>query len=206
MSPNSFIPAGRTSRIKKGDVYLQLQTEYAARPYPRITTTIINDGRVIHKVEKKLKQPVESIEEQQRIESAMRHLHKEISSVVEENPFNFEHGIGGPPKPKTIPDQLKAVPGVRRLLQMNADGSFVGEGPSDAFKSIYKDLLKSLNELMAIFDPLPSNNGERQKGVYEVEPNKLYFISAGSTFYFLLCEPTDPPTDLETQFKSIVSK
>lgn len=208
MSTNSFLPAGRTSRIKKGEVYLQLQTEYAARPYPRITTTIINDGRVVHKVEKKLSQPVDCYEEQQRIEAAMRHLHSEITSVVKENPFNGERGVGGAKSssaPLGIPEKLAAVKGVRRVLELDQDGQFTQSEPSEAFRGLYKDLLKSLADLIQIFDTLPGENGNRQKGVYEVERNRLYFLSSGTFFYFVLCEPKDEPVEFEKVFKAIIT-
>jgi len=39
---------------------LQVQTEYASRPAPRITTTILDSGRVIHKIGNQLERPIES--------------------------------------------------------------------------------------------------------------------------------------------------
>ena len=64
MTVNQFIPAGRTSLVNKDGSSIQIQTEYAFRPYPRVTTTILDNGRVLHKVERKLNKGIDSIEEQ----------------------------------------------------------------------------------------------------------------------------------------------
>ena len=67
MMVERYIPAGRTSLVKTGSGSLQLQTEYAYHPYPRITTAIQSSGQVLHKVEKRLAKEIGSIEEQQRM-------------------------------------------------------------------------------------------------------------------------------------------
>jgi len=77
-----FIPAGRTSLVKRGDQQLQVQTEYAYRPYPRITTTILNAGQVLHKLEKRLDRPIESIEEQNIAEDVIKRQHQEVVALI----------------------------------------------------------------------------------------------------------------------------
>lgn len=77
-----FIPAGRTSVVKRGETMLQVQTEYAYRPYPRITTTILNSGQVLHKLEKKLDHPIASVEEQNLAESVIKRQHTEVMGLV----------------------------------------------------------------------------------------------------------------------------
>ena len=85
MNLSNFIPTGRTSLVKKGSVDLQIQTEYAYRPYPRLTTTILTNGQVLHKIEKKLAKPVESFEEQSKIENRMKIQHTEVLNIIKEN-------------------------------------------------------------------------------------------------------------------------
>ncbi len=63
---------------------LQVQTEYAYRPYPRITTTILTEGQVLHKVEKKLEAVISSIEEQNQTEDVMKKQHREVLSLINE--------------------------------------------------------------------------------------------------------------------------
>ena len=94
MTTSNLIPNGRTSRVKKGETSLQVQTEYAYRPYPRLTTTVLNDGQVLHKIEKKLDRPIGSVEEQSEIERMIKRQHSDVVSIIEENvagkPATFE--------------------------------------------------------------------------------------------------------------------
>ncbi len=80
---SDFIPVGRTSLAKRGNTTLQVQTEYAARPNPRIATTITENGRVVHKVERPLEKAVASAEEQRTTEAQMRQQHATIVSTIE---------------------------------------------------------------------------------------------------------------------------
>ena len=77
-----LIPAGKTSLVRKGTVALQVQTEYASRPYPRITTTILNQGQVLHKVEQKLEHAIENMEERSRMEQVIKQQHGEIEKLI----------------------------------------------------------------------------------------------------------------------------
>ncbi|KAA3635294.1 MAG: hypothetical protein DWP97_04985 [Calditrichaeota bacterium] len=85
MSASKYIPTGRTSLIKKDTVSLQVQTEYAYRPFPRLTTTILNSGQVLHKIEKKLEKEIESIAEQNIIEERIRSQHADVIKIIKEN-------------------------------------------------------------------------------------------------------------------------
>ena len=83
MAPQ-YIPAGRTSVVKKGKSEFQLQTEYAGNPQPRVTTTIFSEGRVLHKVEKMISRSVTTIEEMHHIEDIIKSQHLEISKIIRE--------------------------------------------------------------------------------------------------------------------------
>lgn len=63
---------------------LQVQTEYAHRPFPRITTTILKQGQVLHKVEKKLEHAIASVEEQNLAEDIMKRQHAEVLSLIQD--------------------------------------------------------------------------------------------------------------------------
>ena len=83
MASADFIPTGRTSLVKRGDTKIQVQTEYAYRPVPRITTTVLKSGQVLHKVERQLDKPIDSLEEKRRTEGAIRKQHAEILGIIE---------------------------------------------------------------------------------------------------------------------------
>jgi hypothetical protein len=85
MAMADLIPTGRTSLVKRGKLALQVQTEYAHRPVPRITTTVQKSGQVIQKIERGLDRPIGSIEEKNLLEDRIRKQHAEIVAIIRKN-------------------------------------------------------------------------------------------------------------------------
>jgi hypothetical protein len=196
MAVSSFIPAGRTSLVKKGDVSLQVQTEYAARPVPRITTTILKSGQVLQKIERALDRPVESFEEQRKIEIGMKRQHLDVVDIIQsasvEAAMNLTTRFAPEVKPaplKGIQARLSAIPGVRKLYYLDNDGNFHGSDTGDQFKKQFNFVFKNLAEILGIFAELPGNSGARERGVYEIEQDRLYFVSLGDGCYIILVAP-----------------
>jgi len=205
---NTFIPSGQTSLVKKGDVSLQIQTEYSFRPYPRIKTIIFNNGRVIHKIEKKLLRPVESIEEQDRMEGIIKEQHKEVVSIIKES--SYFPGFGDNescklPTEVSIKNKLSAIPGVQRVFCLNKDGEFVGSNSSGQFKKIYSTIFKSLPEIMEVFKIVPGGERKREKGVYEIERNSLYFASVGDEYFLVTVQSKGNDINYEKNIREIIS-
>lgn len=84
MRKPEYIPTGRTSLLKDGPQPIQVQTEYAEHPYPRITTTVSNQGQVIHKVEIKLKRVLASDDEARRAEAVLTRQHGEVEAIIQQ--------------------------------------------------------------------------------------------------------------------------
>jgi len=95
----NYVPAGKTSIIKRGGITYQLQTEYAYRPYPRITTTILHEGQVIKKIERKLENAIESIEEQNRVQDIIQGQHNEVFRLIRDDSSISKSKPDGSPRP-----------------------------------------------------------------------------------------------------------
>jgi hypothetical protein len=179
----NFIPNGRTSRVKKGEASLQVQTEYAYRPYPRLTTTVLNDGQVLHKIEKKLERPIESIEEQSEIERMIKRQHADVMAIIEENVAGKSSMIQAIRNSHsdylTLADRLKAIPGVRTVYDLDNEGNFLDEVQAEDFKKTFAPVFKGLKDLIEIFAAVPGISMSREKGVLEVERDCLYLVSCG---------------------------
>ncbi len=201
MAALDYIPVGRTSLVKKEDVSLQVQTEYASRPYPRVTTTILKSGEVVHKVEKKLNHPVESLEEQSRTETLIQQQHSDVLAIIQKDSAVENLRLAENPEPEnknlTVYDRLTSIPGFQHLYRLSSDGAFIGQNMSDQFKKTFTAVFKHLREVIDIFALLPGSEVVRQKGVYEVERNRLYFVSTGSECYFVTIQPTGEQIDYE---------
>ena len=294
MATNNYIPTGRTSLVKRGELKLQLQTEYASRPAPRITTTISRDGRVLHKIERELAKTIESFEEQQHIERVIRRQHDDISEIIRNPEFDIKLGkdpdpeqnrrnveaqqavkamhesdgqdvlleadglqlIGIAPEPapsapapyptfagrkNAIPEDEIATPedlerameaeqqeevaaleasespedgeeidpaiyayerllvarGVTNVYRVDNQGNFVGHKEDKHFRKKFGAIFKNLHEMMSLFSQLPGHLAERERGVCEIQTDRLYFASVGTECYFVVVERTDGDTNFE---------
>ncbi|MCK4461450.1 MAG: hypothetical protein KAW46_06575 [candidate division Zixibacteria bacterium] len=214
MATNRYIPTGRTSLVKRESGPLQLQTEYTYRPYPRITTTILDSGQVLHKIEKRLPSVVDSAEELVRMEEVIRQQHTEVEKIVQEQDTpqtatspRDQTPVTTPPEreaaqsPNDLNQLLREVPGVGHIYRLGNDGTFHGQATAHQFKKAFAAIFKGLHDLLTLFDELPGPRLRRRRGVYEVERNQLYLISTGDECLFVAVNRTDPDTDYEKALK-----
>ncbi|MBN2226339.1 MAG: hypothetical protein JW763_03145 [candidate division Zixibacteria bacterium] len=190
-----YIPAGRTSRTMYGRVELQIQTEYAFRPGPRLTTSIFSKGQIIHKIEQELPQPITSIEDKSKVETLLLRQHKQVMEIIGSDEFEdiLRNRLPAkdlpPPRPKSLPERLKSIGGVAGIYAIDNDGNFLNPHITSGFKRQFKAVFKHLHELLSVFTELPG--GRREDGVYEVERDRLYLVSTGSGCFFVLTTPAD---------------
>lgn len=227
MNLSSYIPTGRTSLVKTNDIDLQVQTEYAYRPYPRITTSITNKGQVLHKIEKKLNRAIESFEEQSLMEVTMKKQHQEVIAVIKDDSFasNFENkNISQAMLEKAVDrhdgtqtkstdsnkaalsllEKFKAVSGVSNIYQLDNEGNFINKISGEQFRKKYSVIFKNLHDIIDIFSMIPGITFTREKGVYEVDRNKLYMVSAGDELYFVTVDNSRIELKYEQILKEII--
>ena len=183
-----YIPAGRTSAIKKGDVVYQLQTEYARLPQPRITTTISSKGQVFHKVEKSVEREVDSIERMHEVEDIIKVQHMEVSRVIREKGMPTDPAeTRGASESKIRSEQIRRLDEVQMVYLVGADGKLVGDRETTGeFKKLFKHVLRELPDMLRVFAALPGKR--REEGIYEVEPGRILLVSGGSEFFLVLLE------------------
>jgi len=212
METTDYIPTGRTSLVKKDNISLQIQTEYAHRPSPRITTTISRDGRVIHKIERALDHPITSVEEQDRAESTIKRQHAEIIGIIKKNSVLAKGAPEAEPQPKEEPesqsvyDRLCAIPGVQRIYRLDNEGNFVNGHGSQEFKQAFAAIYKNLQDLMSLFDRMPGVGITRRRGVYEVERDRLYFVSVGMECFFIVIARIDHDIAYERAINAVLNE
>jgi hypothetical protein len=203
-----FIPAGRTSSVKRGNTLLQVQTEYAHRPNPRITTTILDNGRVLHKVERGLENAISSLEEQRKVESTLIRQHAEVLAIIQkDSPDPSASKQAGEEAVEVEPpvlDRIKAVPGVQSVIEMENDGAFTSPELTIELQKQFGFIFKNLRELMELFERVPGGGMNRRQGVYEIERDRLYFMSSGSECYFVVVRRVNVTTQYEQELKAIV--
>ncbi len=220
MASADYIPTGRTSLVKKGSIALQVQTEYANRPSPRLTTTVLNSGQVVHKIERQLDQPISSIEEKNLMETTIRKQHSEVIKIIQASKQQTSV-VPDPPKPEpeiksvseppvvetpsmhlTTAERLENLPGRPRVFYLDNKGNFRGADVSKEFRKTFSFVFKNLAELINIFAEVPGVGLSREQGVYEVERNVLYLVSSGTEMYFVYIERPNVSVNYEQVIKA----
>jgi len=150
---------------------------------------------VLHKIEKKLDRPIGSSEEQTEIERMIKRQHAEVVAIIE------EHNAGKPAMLEvlktshsdylTLADRLKTIPGVQRIYDLDNDGNFLRQENVEAFRKAFGPVFKGLRDLIEIFSQIPGITMTREKGVYEVERDRLYLVSCGDEICIVTVNPTN---------------
>lgn len=215
MAANHFIPSGRTSTVKRGEIILQVQTEYAYRPLPRITTTVLNNGRVLHKIERPLDREVESAEEQTKTEVIIKHQHSEVITILQgDSALPAVHAEETPeiPKPEerlprdlTVEEKLKKIPGVTHIYTLDNEGNFFTDNSSEQFQRMFSPIFRNIRELIQLFNREAGVGITREQGVVEIEQDRLYFASGGTECYFIVVKRIDMTTNFEREIKLAVA-
>jgi hypothetical protein len=203
-----YIPAGRTSEAKRRGVILQVQTEYASRPAPRITTTILDSGRVIHKIENRLERMIESLADQELAEKAIKVQHSDVLQIIRDDTTgvatsnskaSIEEACG-----VSTYNKLLAVQGVKQVFHLDNEGNFVSANASAVFQQTFKDVFGNIRQIIDIFVRLPETEKSRERGVYEINRGELYLASDGDDCYFVVFGEKTPGLNCEQVIKAII--
>jgi len=82
-------PAGISGEASSGEKKFCVQTEFAPRPKPRITTSVSLNGEVVQKVEKFWEKLPQSEEDKDEIERFLRKQHQEVIKNIKEKEEKF---------------------------------------------------------------------------------------------------------------------
>ena len=88
-----FIPNGRLSAVEFEGENVQIQTEFAVYPRPRVTTSVVLAGQVIHKEEKLWEAETESPEGQKELESCLQRQHFAVHNRVEQQEIDLRSAL-----------------------------------------------------------------------------------------------------------------
>lgn len=226
MATADLIPTGRTSLVKHGTTELQIQTEYAHRPLPRITTTVQKSGQVLQKIERNLSQPITSIEEKDQVETTIRKQHLEVIDIIQHGsqklPLPPELTLGTLPEVPAAPkdaeskpypeamavmpliEKMERLPGKHRVYRLDSEGNFVNAEVSKEFRKAFKPVFKNLHELLSLFAEVPGIDLTHKKGVVEIECDALYLISTGFEFYIFCLERPDYSIEYERELRAML--
>jgi hypothetical protein len=166
-------PAGRTSSVTWEGKTFQVQTEFVTRPNPKVVSSIILDGKLIHKVDKTWKGEIKT-EEQKEIEQFLKKEHEKVTRALKKNPYDFLSG-----GKEDFQSQVQRLSGLKEIdnpFILMYDGSPLYPDKKDEvfLKKFSKTIAQALRLASSLTDS--SKLGEIRAGILEYPPDKIVWV------------------------------
>jgi len=184
-------PAGRTSSLTWEGKTFQVQTEFVVRPNPKVVTSILLEGKLIHKVEKlwngKLKE--ENVE---KIEQFLKKEHQSIARALKKNPYDFLEG-----EKEEFKNQIERLSKLKEIenpfiLRYNGLLLYPDKKEDDLVDRFSKVLAQALRLGQALTDS--SRVGEISSGILEYPPHRIIWVYYNEKLWAAFLKK-DSPTD-----------
>ena len=184
-------PAGRTSSVTWEGKIFQVQTEFVTRPNPKVVSSIILDGKLIHKVEKSWKGGTKA-EDQEEIEHFLKKEHEKVARALKKNPYDFLSG--GKEDFQSQVQRLSELKEIDNPFILMYDGSLLFSDKKDEvfLDKFCKTIPQALRLASALTDS--SKLGEIRAGVLDYPPDKVIWIYYNDRVWAAFLKK-DSPTD-----------
>jgi hypothetical protein len=201
-----MIPSGLSSEAKLKDAKLCVQTEFAQRPKPRVTTTISRNGVVLEKVENAWEGPPRTEQERERIERFLRRQHQGVLARIKSD--NTQSAAPSAEAEKTastgqagmsrIDRLLSETDGVSGWTHISGDGQVTAHHlPAPETKEI-SDLVPPLKDLSSFLTSV-TGLGDFTGGILESPGSSELWLPLGADFLVV-------KAGLRVSFKNLVEK
>lgn len=205
-----IIPAGLSSEANFGAEKFFVQTEFAQRPQPRVTTTISINGAVVEKVENIWERLPQTEEEREEIERYLKKQHQQVLQKIKdkkEKLVSFD-----PEKGETIFSEDEMILKVREVLS-KTEGvsgwvfipdyeqmiSFQISEPEDREA---EDLVRRIRDITS-FLPLVDTLGKLVGGILNLPERSMIFLPLMKHILAVQLDPRVDSKDLVKRIKSI---
>lgn len=201
-----IIPGGLSSEASFKDTKFWVQTEFAQRPKPRVTTTISINGEVVEKVENVWERLPQTEEDKQEIEKFLKRQHQQVLEKIK----NRRGKLASPEREKEevasaeedvvlkVKEELSGADGVFGWVFILQGGQMLTHQISEP---VDKDLVQRIKDFSS-FLPSVTRLGEFVGGILEAPGSCMVFLPLQT--YFLAIE-LDPKVDLKNLVQRIQS-
>lgn len=204
MEAVDYIPPGQLGYHKHADKVLQVQTEFAMRPRPRVTSSVVVDGRIVHKTDRDWTDDLGPEENRQKLEAAIIEQHQATMTLVQERAVEFTSEPAVCPTPggagyesanfrDTIEEVLRTVPYIMAFCEFDQEGRVIHR---IRFRDMVAEWDREFEAISAIVFGMPSviRVGEFRQGiVYFGAENLITARIKGHAFGIM----TDPEATVE---------
>ncbi len=177
----TFIPpVGRVSAVNTAEGTYHIQTEFALRPEPRITTTVTLNGRVVHKDNYRCKPDLLAQESRDLLETILNDQHKKAKDSLQKqkrdrSPSTTAEKSPAPDRSKQaeiIRENLSKIKGVKEILTLDWESLKKPAKFEQSLLSTDSEILvaKVLNFALEIQNQSRLGNIKEAKGVWNNSP------------------------------------
>lgn len=204
-----MIPNGLVSEANFKDAKFCVQTEFAQRPKPRVTTTISLNGEVVKKVENIWERLPQTEEDKQEIEKFLKRQHQQVLEKIKDR---REKLVSSKRKMKeVVPSEETEVPKVEEELSktegvfgyvfISEDKQMITQQISESEKKDIEDLVRRIKDL-SFFLPSVTRLGNFVGGILDLPGCFLLFLPLQTHF---LAVKLDSKVDFKNLVKRIKS-
>jgi hypothetical protein len=199
----SIQPAGISSYLTWKEKQLYLQTEFALRPHPRITTTVSCEGEVIHKAEEVWEGGLRREEDKKQIEALIRKQHKRVRFMVQ----NKAQEILASYMPKPLPifwEQLSQMEGIENILAFDQEGKVLyQEKESETSKKITENIISTIQ--LANFLSQVSKLGTLKRSTLSIENFKVIIFHRRDNYFAVHLNKEKETEEVISRIENVLS-
>jgi len=161
-----YIPSGRLSAISRDGDKIQIQTEFAVSPHPRLTTSVVFRGQLVHKEESPWDVDTSTPEGQRELEESLKHQHFAVHARVEQGeieliprgPMAATEKLAMPemPAPPRSGHPAASTPGVMRLFIVSRNGDVLAADDSGVPSAAHSGIFPAASELIDFWESAES--------------------------------------------------
>jgi hypothetical protein len=202
-----IIPNGLASEAVVQKARFCVQTEFAHRPKPRVTTTISLNGEVVEKVETKWQKSPLTEEDKQDIESFLQEQHQKVMEKIKAKQAQPESGEkderGSRPVREDavlkVDRELSETDGVSGWAFMLKDGRILSHRITNPQDRERFEQIRDFSSLLSTITPM----GKLTGGVLELPVNLSVVLPVGEHFLGVRLHPQVDPKSVVDRIREL---
>lgn len=201
---NSFLPAGRLSKVEENGIVIQIQTEFSRQPKPRVTTSVCLDGVTLHKVQKTWEAPLETGQQQTALEKFINRQHYEVVSTIESQKRQFIQRQKSR-SAAVILQEIVAERGINAAWCLTERGIISPDSGGRELLPEYKGIFEGLVSLCSLLSEI-STVGEAVDGEIVLQEDLLVVLRRNSRYFIIGYDNGQKPAAILARVNSILEQ
>jgi hypothetical protein len=211
MDTNTYIAQGKLGSFEKDGKVFQVQTEFARRPRPRVTSSVVLDGRTLQKTDREWTGDLATEEGRDELDAFIASQHRQTLEQIEARADEFLDapaatpaggGYAAPTILETIQEVLQTVPYVIGLYEFDDAGAITHRRH---YRDVVADWDREFAALSALVFGLPNiiRVGDFRYGLVRFGAENLITARIGDRAFGILTDPSATVEHLRRDFPEL---